>query len=1045
MLIDTTSRKSQTHLRSAITQAYRQNEDIIVNYLLDNIHFTPEQLEDIEQNARALVIKVREQRLGKGGLDAFLYQYDLSSEEGIALMCLAEALLRIPDNETIDKLIQEKMTSANWRENMGRSDSLFVNAATWGLMLTGKILSPQKNNNYFTQVLKNIVQKTGEPVIRKIISEAMKMLGKQFILGRTIDEALERAKNPEKRGYRHSYDMLGEAALTVQDAERYFVAYQNAIEAIGKSNDKGPADGPGISIKLSALYPRYEYSKKEESVKELSKKLLALSRQAKKYNMGLTVDAEESHRLEISLDIIENVFSHPDLKGWDGFGLAVQAYQKRASFVIDWLIDLAKRHDRRLMIRLVKGAYWDTEIKDSQVRGLENYPVFTRKMNTDLSYLVCAQKLINAGKIIFPQFATHNAQTVSAVMAMMKSDQDFEFQCLQGMGNTLYDPIVDLEEYGYPSRVYAPVGSHQDLLPYLVRRLLENGANSSFVNRIVDENEPIEELIANPIDSVKALHHIPHPLIPLPKDIYGPLRQNSKGVDFSNIELCLTLADEMDKFKDTQWLANPTFIENKEKGNRITLVEPRNNAQKIGEVIEGTREDVEIALSRAQKAQFAWSQRSVQERALCLQKAAELFEKHRSELMVLLIREAGKTVLDALSEIREAVDFCRYYAEEACHSLVIRRLPGPTGEWNELQMHGRGIIACISPWNFPLAIFTGQVVASIISGNAVIAKPAHQTPLIAARAVELFHEAGIPKEIVQLMPGKGSVVGNALIEDERIKGVLFTGSTDTARMINLTLANRKGPITPFIAETGGQNCMIVDSSALAEQVVKDVITSCFQSAGQRCSALRVLCLQSDIADKVITMLEGAMAEIKVGDPAFLSTDVGPVIDNSARKELQAHIEKMKNSAKLIYEINLPAHLNEGSFLAPIAFEINNISLLEKEVFGPVLHVLRFKRNELDKLIESINNTGFGLTLGIHSRIEEVVSYIQDRIKAGNAYVNRNMIGAVVGVQPFGGEGLSGTGPKAGGPHYLSRLCVERTLSIDTTAAGGNASLLSMSD
>lgn len=1038
MLIDTKTRQ-------AITQAYRQKEELIVNYLLENIQFNKQQLEDVEQNAKALVIKVREERIGKGGMDAFLYQYDLSSEEGIALMCLAEALLRIPDDETIDQLIKEKMTSANWRKNIGQSDSLFVNAATWGLMLTGKILSPQKNPNYFSKILKNIMEKTGEPVIRKIISEAMKMLGKQFILGRTIDEALNRAEKPEKKGYRHSYDMLGEAALTAADAERYFIAYQNAIDAIGKTNTKGPTDGPGISIKLSALYPRYEYSKKEECVKDLSQKLLELSRQAKKYNMGLTVDAEESHRLEISLDIIENVFTHPDLEEWGGFGLAVQAYQKRATFVIDWLIELAKKNNRRLMIRLVKGAYWDTEIKDTQVRGLDDYPVFTRKTNTDLSYLVCAKKLIDAGKIIFPQFATHNAQTVSSVLSMMNSDQEFEFQCLQGMGNALYDPIVELEEYGYPSRVYAPVGSHQDLLPYLVRRLLENGANSSFVNQIVDEDQPIEELIANPIDKVKALQHIPHPRIPLPKDIYGPIRKNSQGLDFSNSEVWEKFATELDAFKEMKWFSAPTYIENKAQRKTSVVIEPRNHQKQVGEVIEGTGEDVELALSRAQKAQFEWDQKPIPERAACLQAAADRLEKHRAELIALLIREAGKTVLDALSEVREAVDFCRYYAEEACHGLMTRQLTGPTGEWNELQMHGRGIIACISPWNFPLAIFTGQVVASIITGNAVIAKPAHQTPLIAARAVELFHDAGIPEAIVQLMPGKGSVVGKALIEDERIKGVLFTGSTETARMINIALANRKGPITPFVAETGGQNCMIVDSSALAEQVVKDVISSSFYSAGQRCSALRVLCLQEDIADKVIHMLQGAMAEIKIGDPELLSTDIGPVIDSAARKELQAHIDHMKSVSQLIYEIKLSDDLAKGSFLSPTAFEIKDISILEKEVFGPVLHVLRFKRNELDHLITSINNTGFGLTLGIHSRIDEVVSYIQDRVKAGNAYVNRNMIGAVVGVQPFGGEGLSGTGPKAGGPHYLSRLCVERTLSIDTTAAGGNATLLSISD
>lgn len=1037
----------QSELRAAITSAYRRDETECVETLLEQIDFSSQQQARIDATATTLVKEVRQKRLNKGGLDALLYQYDLSSEEGIALMCLAEALLRIPDKDTIDHLIRDKVTAADWRANVGKTDSVLLNAATWGLMLTGKVLSPSKDLVGVKGSLQRMMGRTGEPVIRKAIGEAMKILGRQFILGQDIKEALSRGTKRREMGYRFSYDMLGEAARTADDALRYHKAYIAAITAIGEySKNSDHIEGPGISVKLSALYPRFEFARRDDATKILTERLLELTRLAKQYDIGLTVDAEESERLEMSLDIIEAVFSHEDFKAWSGFGLAVQAYQKRAPYVIDFLIDMAQRHHKRLMVRLVKGAYWDTEIKNSQVLGLQGYPVYTRKVATDVSYLVCAQKLIKAGDAIFPQFATHNAQTVAALLEMLGARRDFEFQCLQGMGKPLYDGIVDAKKgMGIPCRVYAPVGSHQDLLPYLVRRLLENGANSSFVNRIVNENAPIEELIADPITTLRALSYKPHSKIPLPRNIYKSGRKNSSGIDLSNVDELLKLEQQLTTFSSNLWSAEPTFCVDKSARERKDVLEPRDNRNVVGHVIDATEDDVSLALEQAQQALFAWDATPVSERAACLEKAADLLEENTAEFIAMAIREAGKTVPDAIAEVREAVDFCRYYALQAQTSLVTQKLPGPTGEENELQMHGRGIFACISPWNFPLAIFSGQVIAAVVAGNAVIAKPAAQTPCIGAKAIELFHQAGIPKAIVQLLPGPGRTVGNALVNDERVKGVLFTGSTETAKGINISLAQRQGALVPFIAETGGQNCMIADSSTLPEQLVMDVINSAFVSAGQRCSALRVLFIQSDIADKVITMLRGAMEELSIGDPAYLKNDIGPVIDDAARKTLEAHYEKMCQQGNLIYQMELPPSAKHGSYFAPCAFEIDSLSQLEREVFGPILHIIRFGRNDLDKVISDINSTGYGLTTGIHSRIDTMQDYIQERIKAGNAYVNRNMIGAVVGVQPFGGEGLSGTGPKAGGPHYLPRLCVERTLSVNTAATGGNASLLSLID
>lgn len=1031
--------------RTQLSEAYRKDETACIDTLLKSLNLSEEALERIDNTARDLVIEVRKERVGQSGLDSFLYRYDLSSEEGIALMCLAEALLRIPDTQTMDLLIRDKLTSTDWQANVGKSDSMFVNAATWGLMLTGRVLSrDEENSNKLRAVLKRLLEKTSEPIIRRAVSEMMKILGKQFIVGENIQDALNRSVKREKIGYRFSYDMLGEAARTQADAERYFKAYQDSILAIGAhGKQKSYIAGPGISVKLSALHPRYEYAKRDIVFPDLVKKLRTLVYLAMEQGIGLTVDAEEADRLDLSLDILEAVFTDPKLEDWEGLGLAVQAYQKRAFYVIDWLAQLSRKHKRKWMIRLVKGAYWDSEIKESQVRGFENYPVFTRKDNTDLSYIACAQKIISAPDAFYPMFATHNAQTVATILEMMKGNANFEFQCLQGMGRALYDQIVAMDKWNIPVRVYAPVGSHEDLLPYLVRRLLENGANTSFVNRIVDEQLPVQDIIVNPLLKVKANEFKPHPNIPLPRDLFGAERKNSKSYDLSNRLILEEVDKELSEWQYHEWQARPTFRDQKDLNQERIAYEPSNKSRVVGQVYDATAEEVAKALAVASDAQEGWDRTPIIKRAELLEKSANILEENMPELMVLLIREGGKTIYDAIAEVREAVDFCRYYAQQAKIHLIPKIMPGPTGESNQLEMHGRGVIGCISPWNFPLAIFSGQVMAALVAGNTVIAKPAAQTPLIAARAVELFHEAGIPKEVLQLVPGEGKTVGSAIVADTRIAGILFTGSTETARFINKTLADREGAIVPFVAETGGQNAMIADSSALPEQLVMDVLTSSFYSAGQRCSALRVLFVQEEIADKVITMLKGAMAELIIDDPYLLRTDIGPIIDVTSVKTLEAHSERMDKEATLIYKTQLGENTQLGSFFAPRAYELSSLSQLQREIFGPILHVIRYKKKDLDKVIADINDTRYGLTLGIQSRIDETVRYIQQRIRAGNAYVNRNMIGAVVGVQPFGGEGLSGTGPKAGGPHYLSRLCVERTLTVNTTAAGGNASLLSL--
>lgn len=1042
------NRFTQSKLREAITKAYRQNENEMVEYCLQQAQLPADMLQHIEMKAKELVKTIREKKASKTGLDAFLRQYDLSNEEGIALMCLAEALLRIPDKTTADRLIKDKILSATWQAHAGKSDSMFVNAATWGLMLTGKVYSwdELQTRNLFTS-LKKLTLKSGEPFIRKSVNYAMKILGHQFVMGRTISEAIKRSAKNQKLGYRFSYDMLGEAARTLDDAKRYFDDYKNAIITVGQAaQNQGPIVSSGISVKLSALHPRYEFAQYDTVIKELLPRLRDLALLAKQYNIGLTIDAEEANRLDISLDLIESIFTDPALADWEGFGLAVQAYQKRALFVIDWLADVAQRTGKRWMIRLIKGAYWDSEIKNSQELGLSGYPVFTRKASTDVCYIACIKRILQYRDAFYPQFATHNAYSVATVLELMGDDRDFEFQCLHGMGKDLYDEVVPKECYNIPCRIYAPVGSHEDLLPYLVRRLLENGANSSFVNRIVDETAPIEELIADPVASIAALQSKPHPKIPLPKNLYGKTRENSEGLDLSNYKVLQQLKQEMEKATEQPWQAMPlTYSNIASRNTTVPVYDPSNNERNVGNVLNSDEDTVEQAIMNAVVAKDRWVQVDVEQRAQCLLKAAELFEDNRSTLMAMAIREGGKTIPDAIAEVREAVDFCRYYAEQARLHLTPVELPGPTGEKNVLHYHGRGIIVCISPWNFPLAIFTGQIVAALVAGNVVLAKPAEQTPLIAAYAIQLLHDAGIPKDVLQLLPGDGATVGGKLVASEHIAGVMFTGSTETAQLINKTLAKREGAIIPLIAETGGQNAMIVDSSALPEQVVADVMVSAFGSAGQRCSALRVLFIQNDVASKIITMLKGAMQQLKVGDPALLSTDVGPVIDKEAQTMLQKHIDNMTKNYRLIYQVELPSKCRQGTYIPPTAVEIDSISDLEREVFGPVLHVVRYHGHELDKVIDHINQTGYGLTLGIHTRITEVSSYIQKRVRVGNIYVNRGMTGAVVGVQPFGGEGLSGTGPKAGGPNYLHRLSVERCTSVNTTAAGGNATLMSLKE
>lgn len=1037
-----------TPARARITAAWLRDETEAVLDLLDQASLPDDEREQVVDRAAALVTRVRARAKDQSVVESFMRQYDLSSEEGVLLMCVAEALLRIPDTRTADMLIRDKLGDANWRKHLGRSESLLVNASTWGLLLTGQLVNlAESTRDDFTGALRRLVARIGEPTIRVAVRQAMRIMGHQFVMGRTIDEALDRSVKKENAAYRYSFDMLGEAALTAADAERYQQAYRDAIAALGK---RGPfanhTDAPSISVKLSALFPRYEVAQRERARAALTEKLLELAQLSMRAGIALSVDAEEADRLELSLDIIGDVFAHPSLAGWNGLGIVVQAYAKRTPFVIDWLVEMALAHDRRWYVRLVKGAYWDAEIKKAQEQGLSGYPVYTRKPNTDVSYLACARRLFAAGShLIYPQFATHNAHTIAAVHHIAQG-RPFEFQRLHGMGSDLYAEVIGPKRFEVPCRVYAPVGSHEDLLPYLVRRLLENGANTSFVNRVVDEDMPARDLVADPCDTVRAFDSIPHPRIPLPANLYGELRKNSMGVNFANDNELTALAEAVNACTGP-WTAGPLVPGAASQGAMVEVTNPADRRQVVGRYLSADDATVQKALANAHAAQDRWNNMPVANRAAMLEYAAEQIEARRGEFIALCVREAGKSLPDAIAEIREAADFLRYYATMARRLFAEPEvLPGPTGESNRLYLEGRGVFVGISPWNFPLAIFIGQVSAALAAGNPVIAKPAEQTSLIGYLATRLLHEAGVPEDVLQFVPGDGATVGAALTRDPRVAGVVFTGSTETAWAINRALAARQSQIAVLIAETGGQNAMIADSSALPEQIVKDVIASAFQSAGQRCSAARVLYVQDDIADKVITMLAGAMAELKVGDPGLLSTDVGPVIDEDAKAILVEHAARMDTEAKKIAEAPLdPEVAARGTFFAPRAYEIPSLDILKREVFGPVLHVIRWKASELDQVIAAINATGYGLTLGVHSRIDATIDYISRHARVGNCYVNRNQIGAVVGVQPFGGEGLSGTGPKAGGPHYLLRFAGERTLTINTTAAGGNASLLTIGE
>ena len=1048
-----------TPARARITAAWLRDETEAVNDLLAQATLPPTEREQVIDLAAGLVTRVRARAKDQSAVESFMRQYDLSSEEGVLLMCVAEALLRIPDKGTADKLIRDKLGEADWKKHLGQSESLFVNASTWGLMLTGHLVNLSENTRHdFTGSLKRLVGRAGEPAIRLAVRQAMRIMGHQFVMGRSIDEALDRCAKKEYAMYRYSYDMLGESALTAETAERYQQDYRNAIAAIGA---RGPfanhTDAPSISVKLSALHPRYEVAKRELARRQLGEKLLELSQLAMKHGIALSVDAEEAERLELSLDIIGDVFAHPSLEGWNGLGIVVQAYAKRTPFVIDWLIETARAANRRWYVRLVKGAYWDAEIKRAQENGLAGYPVYTRKPNTDVSYLACARRLFNAGsELIYPQFATHNAHSIAAVHHLAQG-RPYEYQRLHGMGTDLYAEVIGAHNLNVPCRVYAPVGTHEDLLPYLVRRLLENGANTSFVNRVVDESVPVRELVADPCETVRAFVSIPHPRIPLPINIYSEnaalaqhsnfvSRKNSMGANFSNDNELKAMADAINAHTGP-WTATPLVPGATFGAAPVEVTNPADRRQKVGSYVPADSATVDKALANAVSAQPNWDRLPAASRAAILEHAAEQLEARRGEFIALCVREAGKSLPDAIAEIREAADFLRYYAAMARRLFgQPEQLPGPTGESNQLFLNGRGVFVCISPWNFPLAIFLGQVSAALAAGNAVIAKPAEQTSLIGHLAVQLLHAAGVPADVLQYLPGDGAVVGAALTRDPRVAGVAFTGSTDTAWAINRALAARNAPIAALIAETGGQNAMIADSSALPEQIVKDVIASAFQSAGQRCSAARVLFVQEDIADKVCAMLAGAMGELKVGDPGQLSTDVGPVIDADALKILVDHAARMDREAKKIGEVALDAALTgNGTFFAPRAYEIGSLDVLQREIFGPVLHVIRWKGSELKQVVDQINATGYGLTLGIHSRINDTVDYIASHARVGNCYVNRNQIGAVVGVQPFGGENLSGTGPKAGGPHYLLRFAGERTLTINTTAAGGNASLLTIGE
>ena len=1025
---------SPSALQAQITAAYRRSEPDALAHLLPLARLPQPLAAASQQLAQQLAtgLRTRKSAGGRTGLvQGLLQEYALSSQEGVALMCLAEALLRIPDAATRDALIRDKVAHGDWQTHSGNSASVFVNAATWGLMLTGKLVATHSERS-LSGTLTRLIGKGGEPLIRKGVDLAMRMMGEQFVTGETIQQALDNARTLEAQGFRYSYDMLGEAALTQADAMAYRVAYENAIHAIGRAAaGRGVIGGPGISIKLSALHPRYSRAQHARVMAELYPTLLALAELARHYDIGLNIDAEEADRLELSLGLLERLCFAPGLSGWNGIGFVIQAYQKRCPFVVDYLIDLARRSQHRLMVRLVKGAYWDSEIKRAQLDGLSDFPVYTRKAYTDVSYLACAGKLLAAPDAIYPQFATHNAHTLAAIYQLADPSrwypEQYEFQCLHGMGEPLYAQVVGAEsagQLGRPCRIYAPVGTHETLLAYLVRRLLENGANTSFVNRMADPSIPIEALIEDPVVTVDGLAQaegtpgLPHPQIAAPLALYGASRANARGIDLSDENQLQRLQEVADAGMHQSWSAGPMLAGVVRAGACVPVRNPADTQDVVGSVQDATVADVAQAVQAALAFAPEWAHTPASQRAQALAAAADILESDMPRWLGLLAREAGKTMSNGIAEVREAVDFLRYYAAQ------IR------ATWDVPGHVPLGPVVCISPWNFPLAIFVGQVAAALAAGNPVLAKPAEQTPLIAAEAVRVLWQAGIPKGALQLLPGPGETVGAALVSDAGVQGVLFTGSTEVARLLQRNLAGRLGwhggPI-PLIAETGGQNAMVVDSSALLEQVTADVLASAFDSAGQRCSALRVLCVQDDVADRLLELIKGAMAELRMGNPGLLEVDVGPVIDAEARDAIERHVSTLQATGRRVYrQVRAADHaLAQGTFVAPTLIEIDGLHELQREVFGPVLHVVRWQRQGLDALLQQINQTGYGLTLGVHTRIDETIERVVAQAHAGNVYVNRNMVGAVVGVQPFGGEGLSGTGPKAGGPLYLYRLLAAR--------------------
>ncbi|WP_284892465.1 bifunctional proline dehydrogenase/L-glutamate gamma-semialdehyde dehydrogenase PutA [Cobetia amphilecti] len=1058
MLAASTWQQSPEALFARVSDHYLVDESAYVSELVKLLNAEEKDAKRIGDKTAELVREIRTMDTAVDSIDELLQQYSLDTQEGVLLMCLAEALLRIPDKETADALIEDKLGVADWKSHLGQSESWFVNASTWGLLMTGNVIKMDlpKGDGKPATFINRMVNRLGEPVIRRAMYQAMKVMGKQFVLGRDIKEALKRSQPLFDKGYTYSYDMLGEAACTRDDAKGYFDDYARAIRTVGETSRKlkEGTPSPSVSIKLSALHPRYEFGRREQVLEELVASVRELAGIARELNVAITIDAEEVDRLEISLEVFRAVYESDTCRGWGKFGLVVQAYSTRALPTLQYLNRIADLQGDEIPLRLVKGAYWDSEIKESQELGVEGYPVFTRKASTDVSYLVCVRFLLseNTRGRIYPQFATHNAHTISTILDVANAGEtrQFEFQRLHGMGEALYEAALKRAPKGTWCRIYAPVGAHKDLLPYLVRRLLENGANSSFVHQLVDPRVPVESLCTHPVATLNQYKTYHNPRIALPPNIYGADRLNSRGINLNINSQYQPLIDEMATHMDTTYDVRPQLafdVEvNAERRQAVTC--PFDRRDTLGHVQWTSAEEASKAIDAAWAAFPRWEQTPVEERATILERFGDLMETHTAELMTLCSREGGKLLTDGIAEIREAVDFCRYYANRARADFAEpTELQGPTGEHNQIMLGGKGVFACISPWNFPVAIFCGQMVAAAVTGNTVVAKPAEQTSLVAHRVVELLREAGMPHDVVQLLPGDGPTVGSVLSSDPRITGVCFTGSTQTAQIINRSLAARENaPLPTLIAETGGLNAMIVDSTALPEQVVNDVVQSAFQSAGQRCSALRVLYVQEDVAERVIGLLKGAMDELKIGDPRDLGTDVGPVIDEEARAGLLKHIEEYRSQGRVIAEAAVDKTITEhGTFVAPVALRIDGIDSLESEQFGPVLHIATWKGGEVDKVIDTINGLGYGLTFGVHSRNESFANAVAQKIRVGNVYVNRNIIGAVVGVQPFGGQGFSGTGPKAGGPHYLHRFATEKTRTVNTTALGGNASLLAMGD